>query len=569
MPAHINDNGRPSERPHGTQGRSRRGAWVLTITCVCVFMLMLDMTIVSAALAAIGDEFQASLDGLQWMIDAYGLPLAGLLLTAATFADRVGRKKVFITGLVVFTLASLGLVLSESLIQLNVLRAIQGSGAAMLFGTALPLIAAAFPDRGARVRAVGLYGAVMAAATVAGPVVGGWLVSSLGWRWIFLVNVPIGIAVIVCSIWRLSESSKRGGVRTDWIGSIVLTAGLFCLVFGITRGNSLGWTSVPIYALALASVLLFAVFIIWEINTDHPLLDFTIVKRPRFPGVAIVAFTHTATMMAATNFVMLYFINTLNYSALAAGLRALPMSLSALVSAPIAVQLGRKAPQIALVVSLGLVTLGMWLMSGFDYGCSWTYFVPGMVVAGAGLGAITAVSADLALTFAPEERAGMSTGLLSTIRQMGVVIGVAVLGARFSSVARSTADRDLASLERHLVGNPVPRSDVLRHEFLHALGRGAGVHTARRLPNVYRFLEAPLADIAAMSSTQALNSLFTVSFIVSGAGTVLALIAFALQRVRSDLPQARRRRVPSAISDAARPSVVVGLAAVSESDGAR
>lgn len=525
------------DNPPPQGDRTHNPGSVLLVTCVCVFMLMLDMTIVSAALAAVGEEFNASLDGLQWMIDAYGLPLAGLLLTAATFADRVGRKKVFITGLAIFTTASLGLVLSQSLIQLNLLRAAQGAGAALLFGTALPLIAAAYPDRLARLRAVGLYGAVMAAATVAGPVAGGWLVTACGWRWIFLINVPIGVAVLLFGIWRLTESSRGGRIRTDWVGSILLTSALFFLVLGITRGNTLGWGSTSITSLAVAAIFLFVAFIIWEVRTDHPLLDFGIIRRAAFPGAALVAFTHTATMMAATNFLMLYFINTLSYSALQAGLRALPISLSAMVAAPVAAHFGRKIPEATLTVSLGLVTIGMWLMSSFHYGQSWTHFVPGMVVAGVGLGAITAVTADLALSFAPEERSGMSTGLLSTIRQMGVVIGVAVLGALFSFTARATAGRDLTRLQQRLAGS-VPDNGNAREEFLHALGSGAGVRTLSRVPDSYRVIAAPLTDIAATSSTNALNALLNATWIVGVAGTTLAAAAFAYSTYRQRIHDA-------------------------------
>ncbi|WP_067690039.1 MFS transporter [Nocardia jejuensis] len=505
-------------------GRTRAG-WVLFLVCAAIFMLMLDATIVSAAFADIRNDFDASIDELQWVVDAYALPLAGLLLSFASAGDRFGRRRIFVTGMAVFTLASLALGLSGTILQLDILRAVQGVGAAMLFATALPLLAAAFPQRAARARAIGVYGAVMAGATVAGPVLGGALVTSFGWRSIFYVNVPIGVVIVIAALALMPETTRASGRRTDWLGSVLLTAGLVSGVFALTRGNAMGWTSATVLGLACAALVLLACFLVWQSRSAHPLLDMSMVRTPGFTGTAVVSVAHMATMMAAANYLALYLVNTLGYTPLQMGLRLLPVSVAALVAAPLAMVVFNRVPfSVSLPLLLGLVGLGMWLMNDFDPDESWTYFVPGMIIAGLGVGAISGVGQAAALTFASDQDAGMSSATFGTLRQVGMAVGVAGLGAMFSHAARAGAGDQLAALPAASVPAGV------HADLVEAVGSGAGTAVVDSMPHEFASAAPVLVKIAATASTDGLNAMNTLGATIGLGGAVVAALAFLLAR---------------------------------------
>ena len=218
-------------------------------------MLLLDITVVVVALPKMQEQFDASLTGLQWVVDAYALSLAGLILTAGALADRYGRRLVFITGIVLFTLSSLLCGLAWNIAALDVARALQGIGGAALFATALALIGHEYrgPDR---FEALAVWGATIGAAVASGPLVGGLLTDGFGWRWIFLVNIPVGVFALVVAVTRISESKDEGAIRTDVRGLVTFSAALFLIVFGILRGNSRGWTSAPILIALVGGVVL-------------------------------------------------------------------------------------------------------------------------------------------------------------------------------------------------------------------------------------------------------------------------------------------------------------------------
>jgi len=257
--------------------RLHNPAWTLILVCTAVFMLLLDLTIVSVALGNIQSEFGAGMSSLQWVIDAYTLPLAGLLLTAATIGDRLGRKRVFAIGLAVFTLGSLACALSGSALALDVTRAFQGIGAAMLFGT-------------------------------------GELVDGPGWRWIFLINVPIGIVALIATVRLVGESRSTAPRRADWYGTATLSLALLTLVLGLIRGAADGWTVAHVIALFVAAAALPAAFIVIENVVEDPMLDLSLFKRRSFVGVGLAAFAVAATVVASTSYLALYALNTLGYA---------------------------------------------------------------------------------------------------------------------------------------------------------------------------------------------------------------------------------------------------------------
>ncbi|NUP26704.1 MAG: MFS transporter, partial [Nocardia sp.] len=413
-------------------------------------------------------------------------------------------------------------------VALNVLRAVQGLGAAMLFATALPLLAVAFPAARDRAKAIGVYGAVMAAASVAGPVLGGALVTQFGWRSIFTVNVPIGLAVVAIALVRMPESPRAAGRRTDWLGSLLLVGGLTSGVFALTRGNTLGWTSATTLSLIGAAVILLSAFAWWQTRATHPLLDLSIARKPGFAGTAIVSFAYMGTLMAASNYLAVFLIGVFELSPLQMGLRLLPITVAAFVAAPTTAALARRLPLgIALPATMGLVTLGMWLLGGVESTGEWTHFVPGLIVGGLGLGAITALAQAASLHFAPTEDAGMTSATFATVRQVGMAVGVAGLGALFSSTARDTAGSALAEL---------PTAGALGPEttaaFVEAAAAGAGGGAGAAVPPEFHPFAPVLTQIADRAATDGLNAAITLGTAVGIVATVLAAAAFARDALR-------------------------------------
>src|SRR3954470_139383 len=241
--------------------------WTLGAVLIGVFMLLLDITIVNVALPVIRNDLNASFDDLQWVIDAYALTLAALLLVSGSFADLIGRRKVFIIGLILFSAASFACGLAQTPLWLILSRGVQGIGGAMLFATSLALIAQAFTGRD-RGTAFGIWGATIGAAVAIGPLVGGALTDSLGWEWIFFVNVPIGIAAVFMTFAKIDESKDPHPAGIDWAGAVTFSAALFMLVFALIRGNDEGWGSTPILALLAGSVLSLAAFIAIELRSE-------------------------------------------------------------------------------------------------------------------------------------------------------------------------------------------------------------------------------------------------------------------------------------------------------------
>ena len=255
--------------------------WTLIAVCTAIFMLLLDITVVNVALPDIQRALHSSFSDLQWVVDAYSLTLAAFLLTAGVVGDMYGRRIVFAVGLAVFSLASLTCGLSTDSLMLNLSRAVQGVGGAIMFATSLALIAQAFQgkDRGT---AFGIFGAVTGGAVAVGPLVGGAITSAIGWRWIFFVNVPIGAVAVIITLAKIAESRDPSTRRIDWIGFVSFSLGLFILVFALVRGNDDGWSSTTIVSLFVASAVLMVIFFVNEVKTKDPMLDWTFSGSPRW-----------------------------------------------------------------------------------------------------------------------------------------------------------------------------------------------------------------------------------------------------------------------------------------------
>src|ERR1700728_2096032 len=298
--------------------------WTLIVVCVATFMLLLDITIVNVALPKIATSLHASFSDIQWVIDAYALTLASVLLTMGSLADLFGRKLLFCIGLGLSSLTSLRCALSPSSLFLVLARAGQGIGGAMMFATSLSLLAQEFRGRD-RGTAFGAWGATIAASAAIGPLLGGFLTEDFGWSSIFYINVPIGIAAVILAQAKVAESRNPGNARIDWLGTCTFTAALFALVFAIIRGNEEGWGSTAIVTLFAGGAALLALFVASQFVQDNAMFDVSLFRRPTFSGASLVAFTVSAGMFAMFLYIVLYIQTILGYSPLPTGVRFPPV----------------------------------------------------------------------------------------------------------------------------------------------------------------------------------------------------------------------------------------------------
>ena len=410
-------------------------------------MLLLDITVVNVALPDIQQSLHATFSDLQWVVDAYALTLAAFLLTAGVLGDMFGRREVFAIGLGIFTLSSLTCGLATTSLMLNLSRAVQGVGGAIMFATALALIAQAFSGR-ERGTAFGAYGAVTGAAVAIGPLVGGAIVSAVGWRWIFFLNIPIGIFAVIVTLTKVSESRDPHARPIDWIGFVSFSASLFMLVFALVRGNSLGWGSPVIVGLLTGAVLAMGVFLVAEWRQAEPMLDLSLFRRPAVSGVSLAAFCLSASIFSLFLYLTLYIQDDLGYSPFQAGLRFLPITLLSFIVAPIAGKMTvRVRTRYLLGTGLLFVGVGCLLMTLISASSSWGLLLPGFVVAGIGIGMVNPVLASAAVSVVPPERSGMASGMNSTFRQVGIATGIAGLGAIFQSQVVSATTAALHTTE--------------------------------------------------------------------------------------------------------------------------
>src|SRR3954470_5477975 len=405
--------------------------WTLAVVSIATAMLMLDIAVVNTALPRIGEDLHAGLSGLQWVVDAYTLALASAVLTAGALADRLGRRRVFAVGLVVFTGASLVAAMAGSIEMLNTARAVQGVGGAILFAVSLALLANAFPGRRERAGALAGYGATIGSPFPAGPLVGGALTSGIDWQWVFLVNLPIGIFALWITLTRVAESRDPHPRRIDWPGQATLTAGLGLLVLGLLRGNEDGWTSAPIVAELGGAALLLAAFVLIESRVREPMLPLGLFRRRSFTGAQIAAFSISGSMFAVYIYATLYLQGVLGLSAVEAGLTMLPGTFLNFAVAGATAQIMERGVRPGALVSAGLAltAVGMVLMTLAGVGSTWITMLPGMLVGMAGVGLFNPAVIAVALDGIPEAQSGLAAGVNDTARQAGISVGVAGLGA--------------------------------------------------------------------------------------------------------------------------------------------
>jgi EmrB/QacA subfamily drug resistance transporter len=403
--------------------------WTLLAVCVGTFMLLIDVTIVVVALPEIQTSLHAGLADIQWVVDAYALTLASLMLTAGVLADRYGRRLLFTSGLAIFTVGSALCGLAQSPTMLILSRSGQGIGGAIMFATSLALLAQTFHGKD-RAAAFGAWGAIAGAAVALGPILGGLITSWISWRGIFLVNVPLGLAAIAITMWRVEESRAERPGALDLPGFALLTAGLVSLVYGLIRASGTSWGDSGVLACLVLGGALLAAFLLAEQRSSHPLFDLSLFRIPTFVGGSVAAFTMNCSLFALFLYLVIYLQDLLGYSALGAGLRLLVITVGLLLAAGISGRLSQRIPLRWLVGGgLALVGIGLLLLSGLRADSSWIHLVPGFVVAGIGAGLVNPPLGMTAVSVVRPERAGMASGVNSTFRQIGIATGIAALGS--------------------------------------------------------------------------------------------------------------------------------------------
>jgi EmrB/QacA subfamily drug resistance transporter len=439
--------------------------WTLIAVSVATFMLLLDITVVNTALPSIEEDLNATFTDLQWVVDAYTLSLAALVLTAGVLADRLGRRRVFAVGLGIFTLASLLAGLATDPTFLNLARALQGVGGAVMFAVSLALVAQEFPAGRERGMAMGVYGATIGVSVAIGPLVGGALTQSLGWESIFFLNVPVGIAAIVITLTKLRETRDPNASRIDWGGLVTFSSSLFLLVLGLLRGNDEGWGSTLIVSLLASSAVLMAAFLVIQTRVSEPMLPLHLFKKRAFTGVQLAALGVSASIFALFLYLTLYLQGFLGHDPLEAGLRYLPVTVTNFVVAAATGALLSRVPARYLIgAGLGITGLGLLLTGGVQASDDWTGLLPGFILVGAGVGLLNPAIADVAVSVVPKEHAGMASGINDTFRQVGIAIGIAAWGAIFLG-------RGASEVEKVAAGTPAA-SGARPRELVEAVSSG-------------------------------------------------------------------------------------------------
>jgi EmrB/QacA subfamily drug resistance transporter len=410
-------------------GRRRRLV-VLAICSMSLLIVGLDTTIVNVALPSIHRSLHASLSGLQWTIDAYTLVLASLLMLSGSTADRIGRKRVFQIGLFVFSLASLLCALAPSLGLLVAFRVLQAIGGAMLNPVAMSIVRNVFEDPRERAQAVGVWGAVFGISMALGPVVGGSLVDSTSWRAVFLVNVPVGLAVIVLTAAFVPESRAERPRRIDPVGQALVIAALSSLTYAIIEGRAAGWASPEILGLFAFSVACFATLTRYELLREDPLLEVRFFRSAPFAGASAIAVCVFAAVGGFLFLNTLYLQDVRGLSPFHAGLYTLPMAGMMFLSAPISGRVvGRVGGRVPLVAGGLAVTASALMLTALSPGTSTAYLIATYVIFGFGSGMVNPPITNTAISGMPPAQAGVAAAVASTSRQVGMTLGVAVVGA--------------------------------------------------------------------------------------------------------------------------------------------
>ncbi|WP_159845646.1 MFS transporter [Nocardia sp. CY41] len=411
----------------------RRLAAVLAAVGIPMFMVTLDNLVVTNALPVIRTELGASLADLQWFVNAYTLSFASLLLTASAVGDRLGRRRIFLLGIALFTLASAACALATGPGLLIAARAVQGFGAAAVMPLSLTLLSAAVPER-MRNAAIGIWGGIAGLGVALGPLIGGAVVDGLSWQWIFWLNVPIGLAVLPFAARVLAESHGRGR-RLDPVGLLLSAGGVLAIVWGVIHGADDGWTSASVLSALIGGAVLLAGLLVWELRVPEPMLPLRLFRSRAFSVSNVVGFAFSVGVFGSIFLLAQYFQVVQGYSPLESGVRTMPWTMAPMVVAPIAGLLVDRIGARTLITT-GQVLLAValaWMAAITTVDIGYGSYVAPFVLAGVGMGLTFAPASTIVMASAAPEDQAMASGTNNTVREVGVAMGVAVLASVFAS----------------------------------------------------------------------------------------------------------------------------------------
>jgi EmrB/QacA subfamily drug resistance transporter len=495
--------------------------WTLGAMCFALFMIMLDNTVVNVALPSIQKDLGASISGLEWTVNGYTLSFAVLLATGGRLGDIFGRRRMFLTGVVIFALSSATAGLAPDETSLVVSRIVQGVGAALMMPGTLSIITDAFPPH-ERGKAMGTWAGVSALALAIGPVLGGFLTESVTWRAIFYINIPVAIGAVAATLFAVRESRDTSvGRDVDYPGVAILTLGLTALVLALVEGNSWGWGSTQVIGLLALAVVALPAFVAVEKRVKAPMVQFDLLSDRNFLGAVVVALIITFAMMGVFFFLALYMQDILGYSPLEAGVRFLPSTLMIVAVAPVAGRLAdRFGPRWLIGGGLSLVAASLFTFSGIAVDSSYLELLPGFVLLGIGIAMTMSPMTSAAMNAVQVQKAGIASGVLSMFRMVGGSLGIAITGAIFQALVSS-------KLDTLLIGTGI--SGTQRGDIAEQLG-GGSVSAALNGLNPVQAKQASAAGSEAF--VYALGNAMTVSAVIALAGAVIGVVAIRAKSKR-------------------------------------
>jgi EmrB/QacA subfamily drug resistance transporter len=501
----------PSVLPPASQDGSAPRRWAaLAVLCVALLIVNLDNTVLNVALPTLVRDLHATDSELQWIVDAYVMVFAGLLLVMGSLADRIGRKRVFLTGLAAFATGSAWAAFSGSVGMLIAARASMGIGGAMMMPATLSIITDAFRDPGERQRAIGMWAATSGVAIALGPIVGGLLLAHFWWGSVFLINVPVALAGFACALPLVPDSKNPDAKRPDVIGGLLSIAGLGLVLWAIIEAPTRGWSSALVIGAGTTGLLVIGLFTAWELKSSHPMLDLSYFRNRRFSGavasVGLVTFGLFGALFVLTQFMQF----ELGYTPLQAGLRVIPAAGAIAVIAPLSVYAVRLVgAKLTLAAGLLIVAAGLWQLSTASTGSTYLHTLPGMIMLGIGAGFAMPCATASVMGSLPQQHTGVGAATNGTFLQVGGALGVAVIGSLL-------ATRYQDQLTGALAGYHVPAS-VLQ-VIVGSLGGALAVAA-----HLGGYLGAALAHLARAAFMSGMDLGLRTGAVVAAAGGLLAL----------------------------------------------
>jgi EmrB/QacA subfamily drug resistance transporter len=513
-----------------TVGNDGKKFLVLATASAVSSLIMLDSNIVAVSLPAIARSLGATFTDIEWVVSAYVLTFAALLLAAGSFADRHGRKRATIIGLAVFTIASGLCGLATSAATLNLARALQGVGASLLLTAAMAIINHTFSGAD-RAKAYGFWGACLGIAITSGPIFGGLITDILGWRWAFLINLPVGAVLLVAAAVVLAESRDHDAKELDVWGIATFSSGLFLLIWGVIDGNKLGWLTLEIGWRLAASIILFSAFVAIEVRQQRPMIDFGLFKKANFLGTFFAMLGYAGAAQVMIFYLPMFLQNTYGFSPARAGLGMLPFALPMFFTPRLGARLStRYSSRDLLALGLGTTLLGdlllVWIANA---DAMYPVFAIGMMVVGAGAGLLNSETSKAMQGAVPSQRSGMASGLTSTTRFTGLLLAVAGLGATLSS---SVSSHFVAATTAFGLNADVAAAAATRV----ASGDLAG--TLSSLPDAIR------PHVLHAASTAFATGFAAASLVAAAVAGVTGLLAYALMRCPKETHELQNSVVP-------------------------